>query len=398
MADLPSTPSPTEAARGAADRNDSHDSSDVTRKAGPGPILIAAPLPETPERRTTINRWAAGKRKVLALVGSPMCLLSVYAYLAVAMHMMHIVPRTLWRTHPTLFILLQEAIGKIVKGADGRYHRVLNLDSSRNQDIMCLLYHQLFDGLSVNKGLGWGVIYLIPANLDECLKIILKWKNKKKRDYAVMFPLPTYKYLVYVMASTADFPVTCVGPQQRSYANLASVDSSIAKHLKDEDTKSADDVAHDADDADVELLSQKITPEDVKAANCPEQPNIDRCTAPTQWLPRDGPMTVDATWKLHVRVIRARESGEESGLSLRSPRFMVDTKTEPAQRPAPTAQSKPRNARTAVPLAQRPSHPYALRSLASTLSEDQADKRPVPSGDVADVDQPTRKRRKFAAD
>ena len=39
--------------------------------------------------------------------------------------------------------------------------------------------HNLFDGLSVDKGLGGGNFFLLPVNLDECLAIMRNAKGKK---------------------------------------------------------------------------------------------------------------------------------------------------------------------------------------------------------------------------
>ena len=64
-------------------------------------ILISS-LPETPSLRTPINRWQAGKSKVLSLLGSPTCLIAGVTYLLYMLNVVHIIPRTLWSTHKGL--------------------------------------------------------------------------------------------------------------------------------------------------------------------------------------------------------------------------------------------------------------------------------------------------------
>ena len=86
-------------------------------------------------------------------------------------------------------------MGIWITSPDGTLRRVLNLDSSFNQDISAWkihahrdemltarpvnsVHHNLFDGISVLNGLGQGIIFLVPENLIECLEIIRDGRGK----------------------------------------------------------------------------------------------------------------------------------------------------------------------------------------------------------------------------
>ncbi|KAL1747172.1 hypothetical protein HDZ31DRAFT_32503 [Schizophyllum fasciatum] len=412
---------------------------------------ILALFPDTPERRTAINRWKKGKEKVLLLVGSPRCLLNG-AFHAVALHLIHIVPRTLWRTHPELFLLLQGAIGIWVLCPDGIKRRVLNLDSSSNMDMLTCIFHRLFDGYSVNKGLGTGDIFVVPEDLKECLEVIRKGK-RGELDYKEMFPRTTYTYLVYVFSGTFPYvPVTCFGPQQRTYAHLKDMTpEDVAKFAHDEEGPDAELGSADYDE-DLAMSSQVIKPEDIPISCKPQTTESQSLPPPpsTQWLPQDGPIRVvshtkppfwmwDAAYKLRLRAgIKGRLSAHERALydkirpdtadwfkartpaqkalleegaaaqlfggGVRCSPRLNDVQTEPAPKPPPALEAGPTitdNAATAaeapaahLPLTRTASR-YDLRPRpgAAASAPPQEAKRAAPAP-ADDAEQPQRKKKK----
>ncbi|KAI5900715.1 uncharacterized protein SCHCODRAFT_02683542 [Schizophyllum commune H4-8] len=295
--------------------------------AAPAQQIPISSLPTTPSLRTPVNRWQAGKRKVLSLVGSPVCLITGITFLLYTLNVVHIIPRTLWSTHKNLFILLQEAVGIAVKMEDGSIMRILNLDSSRNQDIMNVYFHKLFDGKSVVNGLGSGVLYILPEKLDECLEIIKKGRQKGL-DYRQMFPKLAYRFLANVFDGVrGSIIANRVGPAERSYAHIDVENPSDLELLVSDDDKNADA----GDDA---------TGNDGPSANDPSQVSEDDLPPGFRAIPegadneithnfRDGPMSLvahdcpiffcwDATLKLKVRVEEERAIEEEKALVARA--------------------------------------------------------------------------------
>ncbi|KAL1666312.1 hypothetical protein GGF50DRAFT_50811 [Schizophyllum commune] len=280
-------------------------------------------LPQTPSLRTPVNRWQAGKRKVLSLVASPACLITGITCLLYVLNVVHIVPRTLWNTHKDLFILLQDAVGIAVVMEDGSIERILNLDSSRNQDIMNVYFHKLFDGVSVVNGLGSGVLYILPENLDECLEIIRKGRAKGL-DYRQMFPKLTYRFLAKIFDGVrATIIANRVGPAERSYAHIDVENPSDMELLVSDDDKIAD--AGDDDGTSAHDTSQ------VCEADIPPDYKVDAPGSNDEIAHnfRDGPMTIvthdcpfffcwDATLKLRVRVEEEEAIEEDKRLVSRT--------------------------------------------------------------------------------
>ncbi|KAL1686840.1 hypothetical protein GGG16DRAFT_105471 [Schizophyllum commune] len=271
-------------------------------------------LTETPTRRTPVHRWKAGKRKVIALIGSASCILWGFVDPTV-LHLIHIVPRTLWRSHPELFLLLQEAVGKVVTTPYGE-ERVLFLDCTGNCDLMNCFSHKLFDGTSVEKALGSGSFFLLPVELDKSLEIIVKAKGTKQ-SYIDMFPEHKTEYVVVHLSSCQPMQVPCWGPEQRTYEHLDSLlppktqASNVEDHV--DLLEPGDKTAGDEEDPRV------ITPDDIPKG-CRQRPTFPPgYTPPVRWLPGDGPRHVVshtnpvfhlfiATYMLHMR-----HSGEIPG-------------------------------------------------------------------------------------
>ncbi|KAL1761288.1 hypothetical protein FB107DRAFT_245113 [Schizophyllum commune] len=306
--------------------------------AAPAHQILISSLPETPSLRTPINRWQAGKRKVLSLLGSPTCLIAGVTYLLYMLNVVHIIPRTLWSTHKGLFILLQDAVGIAVTMEDGSIERILHLDSSRNQDIMNVFFHKLFDGISVVNGLGSGVLYILPENLDECLEIFRKGRQKGL-DYRQMFPKLTYRFLASIFDGVRDTIIANrVGPPVRSYAHIDVENPSDMELLVSDDDKIADtgDDAECSDDASAHNASQ-IFPDDVPPGYKTDSPGANHEIAHNF---HDGPMALvahdcpiffcwDATLKLRVRVEEEEAIEEEERLVARSRK---GEKSQPVQR------------------------------------------------------------------
>ncbi|KAL1690432.1 hypothetical protein GGG16DRAFT_125654 [Schizophyllum commune] len=443
------SPSSSDIARVLGPRRDDGGSADVPQQSDDLPtIVLSALFPDTPARRTAINRWQKGKQKVLLLVGSPRCLLNG-DYHTETLHMIHIVPRTLWRSHPKLFLLFQDAVGIWITSPDGTLRRVLNLDSSFNQDIMNSVHHNLFDGISVLNGLGQGIIFLVPENLIECLEIIRDGRGKL--DFKQMFPHRTYTYLVYVFSDSKAVPLTCFGPQQRTYAHLDSLTAADVAVLQNEECDALEDPGVAAYDDDVLAAAvQVIKPAEVPKKCLSAPAKTSRKLPRTHWLPDHGPVKVvshtkpifwlwDTAYKLRQRFVKKKQlsHGElklyndiwaETGdwFEARTPekRALVDAKmpeilfgggtrmssrlhgemqTEPAPEPAPVNKPKLRNAHTAVDIPAKPvahappprtNSRYNLRSLAKAqAASESTDKRSAPSVST-ESDQPKRKKKK----
>ncbi|KAI5900729.1 uncharacterized protein SCHCODRAFT_02522941 [Schizophyllum commune H4-8] len=278
-------------------------------------------LRSTPTRRTPVHRWKAGKKKVIALIGSVSCLLWGYVDPTV-LHLVHIVPRSLERTNKKLFILLQEAIGKIVT-VNGVEERVLFLDCTGNCDLMNCLSHKYFDGSSDEEHLGDGNFFLLPVELDESLEIMVNAKGTKQ-SYLDMFPGRKFGYAVHHLSSCQPMQITCWGPQQRTYEHLDTLLPSTSEATEDDqDTSNGDfvDLPQPGEtDKEFEAKARAITPDDIPKS-CRERPKFPTgYTPPVRWLPRDAPHIVvshtkpafhlwNATLKLHVRYTKQVPGG-----------------------------------------------------------------------------------------
>ncbi|KAL1672389.1 hypothetical protein EV122DRAFT_294904 [Schizophyllum commune] len=451
MSDVSPSSSVVDSILGTTRRDGGGGNSDVPQLQESVQPVIAAliTLDDTPARRTAQQRWKKGKKKVLLLVGSPRCLLNGDFH-TTTLHLIHIVPRTLWRAHPELFILFQDAIGVWVQGPDGRWRRVLNLDTTANQDILNSVHHGLFDGSSVLKGLGTGIIFLVPVELAECLRILRKGR-RALLDYNEMFPLRTYTYLVFVFADSQNVPVTCFGPQQRSYAHLEELLGADAAQFADDITLADDADGVDADNCDDETLaatSQVFGPDDIPNNLKTSSTSLTRREKPhTHYMPDDGPLKVvshtkplfwlwdtgnklrlrvekkrplsSAELKLHDTIMpdigdwyKARTPAQKELVSMHtpdmlfgggtrmSPRLHGEMMTEPGPKPAPTVKTKARAAQTAAvdtvvhAAPTRTNSRYNLRSLAKAqAASESTEKRSAPST-AAEADQPKRKKKK----
>ncbi|KAI4520841.1 hypothetical protein K525DRAFT_202678 [Schizophyllum commune Loenen D] len=290
---------------------------DAPRQSTPefdGARFLRDLLRSTPTRRTSVHRWKAGKKKVIALIGSVSCVLWGFVDPTV-LHLIHIVPRSLERTNKRLFILLQEAIGKIVT-INGVEERVLFLDCTGNCDLMNCLSHKYFDGSSDDEErLGDGNFFLLPVELEECLTIMENAKGTKQ-SYLDMFPARKFTYAVHHLSSCQPMQMPCWGPLQRTYEHLDTLLPSTFEATEEaEDTENGDfvDLPQPGEkDDESETKARVITPDDIPNS-CRERPKFPPGYIPHDlWLPRDAPRIVvshtkpafhlwNATLKLHVR-------------------------------------------------------------------------------------------------
>ncbi|KAL1685047.1 hypothetical protein GGG16DRAFT_119246 [Schizophyllum commune] len=96
---------------------------------------------QTPKGPAPDKRDHHAKSKVVALVGQLICLITGWVTLPYLLQCVHIVPRTLHRTHEDWYDRLRESVGIFENGK-----RDLNLDNTGNQDIFHLTIHKIWDG------------------------------------------------------------------------------------------------------------------------------------------------------------------------------------------------------------------------------------------------------------
>ncbi|KAL1702029.1 hypothetical protein EV121DRAFT_293676 [Schizophyllum commune] len=158
---------------------------------------------KTPLTNTRPARNTKLRKKVFTLIGRVSCLVTGLRYHPHFLHVAHIVSRSLSWTHWHWYEALRDDIGISVYRNKKFLKKVLNLDTSVNQEILCAWLHLLFDGTSVRKNIGQGPIAFVPENLLEILNNI--FNNNGKRNYRELAPNATYKYKLLCFENTKYF-------------------------------------------------------------------------------------------------------------------------------------------------------------------------------------------------
>ncbi|KAL1751159.1 hypothetical protein FB107DRAFT_294111 [Schizophyllum commune] len=141
---------------------------------------------KTPLTNTRPARNTKLRQKVFSLTGGVSCLVTGLRHHPHFLHVAHIVSRSLSWTHWHWFEALREDIGISVFKNGTFLKKILNPDTSVNQEILCAWLHLLFDGTSVRKNIGQGPFAFVPKNLLEILNNIVN--NKGKRNYRELAP------------------------------------------------------------------------------------------------------------------------------------------------------------------------------------------------------------------
>ncbi|KAL1740375.1 hypothetical protein HDZ31DRAFT_47629 [Schizophyllum fasciatum] len=220
---------------------------------------------KTPLANTRASRSAKLRRKVFALIGRVACLVTGMSFDPHFLHVAHIIARSLSWTHWWLYDALLRDIGIPIYDKKGRLiKKVLNLDTSVNQEILVSWIHLLFDGTSVRTNLGRGVIAFVPENLDEILALIKANKeSKEKKSYRELCPNATYRYKLRCFSQEEYFFGTYENAR-RTYDHLSTDQQPTAQQKEQEDREldkehpMPDDGEHGADHA-----SSVVNPEEV---------------------------------------------------------------------------------------------------------------------------------------
>ncbi|KAI5826633.1 hypothetical protein K523DRAFT_394015 [Schizophyllum commune Tattone D] len=140
---------------------------------------------ETPAERPRYLR-----KKIVSLIGYAVCLFTGMMPAFYRLECMHIVPRSLQRTHWVMYFCFREAIGIMING-----ERSLNLDTSGNCDLGQRDFHGMLDGPSVLKEeYGQGEIALRPKDLDWHVQYMLKnWGVSVDK----LYPDDKYEWDIY---------------------------------------------------------------------------------------------------------------------------------------------------------------------------------------------------------
>ncbi|KAI5830667.1 hypothetical protein K523DRAFT_336571 [Schizophyllum commune Tattone D] len=198
----------------------------------------------TPECSTGIYRSPQLRQKVLDMAGLTCLLFGLLP--ECTLNVAHWLPRCLEFKYPEKYARLVAAIGSIVVDSNGNMHRVLHLDSSGNQDVLCGTGHLAFDG---TKGLGSGVISPVPITVKEDMKRIARNPQMSARQW---FPETSSLFRIHAYHGER-LPITIVGPRLRLYDH---VKPKSAQELEAEDRALAELCSEPA-------FSATIEPEDI---------------------------------------------------------------------------------------------------------------------------------------
>ncbi|KAL1745070.1 hypothetical protein HDZ31DRAFT_37216 [Schizophyllum fasciatum] len=189
----------------------------------------------TPLANTRATRNKRLRRKVLALVGRASCLVTGFMFDPQYLHIAHIVAHSLpwWLAEALL-----KDIGIRVFDMEGKFiKKILNLDTSVNQEILVAWIHLLFDGGIVSDGMDRGDIAFVPEEIDEMLDIIRE--NDGKKSYRELFPNFTYRYRLRCFSKNKYF-YGRYAHAARSYDHM-SPDKHKTPQQKEADDRELDD-------------------------------------------------------------------------------------------------------------------------------------------------------------
>ncbi|KAI5900785.1 uncharacterized protein SCHCODRAFT_02743662 [Schizophyllum commune H4-8] len=200
--------------------------------------------PQTPEERPRYLR-----KKIVSIIGYAVCLFTGMMPSFYLLECMHIIPRSLHRTHWVMFFCFREAVGIMING-----ERNLNLDTFGNCDLGRKEFHAMLDGPSVKEGeYGQGEIALRPKNMSKEVAHIRKHWGE---DYEKMYPELYYEYDIYgFLRPDKDAPFYGIFPNpDRTYGHLTKqqradllreLDVRIAEPSESGDALTPEDVANE---------------------------------------------------------------------------------------------------------------------------------------------------------
>ncbi|KAL1726329.1 hypothetical protein EV714DRAFT_219511 [Schizophyllum commune] len=214
---------------------------------------------KTPLTNTRPARNTKLRQKVFSLTGGVSCLVTGLRHHPHFLHVAHIVSRSLSWTHWHWFEALREDIGISVFKNGTFLKKILNLDTSVNQEILCAWLHLLFDGTSVRKNIGQGPFAFVPKNLLEILNNIVN--NKGKRNYRELAPNAVYGYELWCFENTNYFLGRYTGAE-RNYDHLEK-EPQVQKNVKEDIQLDEEHPVEETGEVGTDHASAVINPEEV---------------------------------------------------------------------------------------------------------------------------------------
>ncbi|KAI5888191.1 uncharacterized protein SCHCODRAFT_02586965 [Schizophyllum commune H4-8] len=201
---------------------------------------------KTPLTNTRPARNTKLRKKVFDLVGRVSCVVTGLRFHPHFLHVAHI------------FEALRDDIGISVK--KGKHLlKILNLDTSVNQEILCAWLHLLFDGTSVRKNIGQGPIAFVPKKLLEILNNIVN--NKGKKNYRELAPDAVYEYELWCFENTNYF-LGRYTDAERNYDHLAK-EPQVQENVKEDIQLDEEHPVEETGEVGTDHASAVIDPEEV---------------------------------------------------------------------------------------------------------------------------------------
>ncbi|KAL1702038.1 hypothetical protein EV121DRAFT_293684 [Schizophyllum commune] len=205
---------------------------------------------KTPLTNTRPARNTKLRQKVFSLTGGVSCLVTGLRHHPHFLHVAHIVSRSLSWTHWHWFEALREDIGISVFKNGTFLKKILNLDTSVNQER--LSDHSL-------KNIGQGPFAFVPKNLLEILNNIVN--NKGKRNYRELAPNAVYEYELWCFENTNYFLGRYTGAE-RNYDHLEK-EPQVQENVKEDIQLDEEHPVEETGEVGTDHASAVINPEEV---------------------------------------------------------------------------------------------------------------------------------------
>ncbi|KAI4524751.1 hypothetical protein K525DRAFT_291576 [Schizophyllum commune Loenen D] len=202
---------------------------------------------KTPLTNTRPARNTKLRQKVFSLTVGVSCLVTGLRHHPHFLHVAHI------------FEALREDIGISVFKNGTFLKKILNLDTSVNQEILCAWLHLLFDGTSVRKNIGQGPFAFVLKNLLEILNNIVN--NKGKRNYRELAPNAVYEYELWCFENTNYFLGRYTGAE-RNYDHLEK-EPQVQENVKEDIQLDEEHPVEETGEVGTDHASAVINPEEV---------------------------------------------------------------------------------------------------------------------------------------